>query len=44
VPFRSKAQRAYLYIHHPGVARKFAKETSKRQSKRLPAHVKRRKR
>lgn len=29
MPFKSKAQRAYLYANEPAVAKKFEKETKK---------------
>jgi len=41
MPFKSKAQRAYLYIHHPEVAKEFAKKTPK--GKKLPGHAKKKK-
>lgn len=41
MPFRSKAQKGYLFVHAPKVAKQWAKETPK--GKRLPAHVKGRK-
>jgi hypothetical protein len=34
---KSRAQRAYLHIHHPKVAAEFEKATPK--GKKLPAHV-----
>ena len=37
MPFRSQAQRGYLFAHHPEMAKRWAKETPKR--KRLPARV-----
>ena len=40
-PFSSKAQRAFLYIHHPDIAKRWSKETPK--GKKLPQHVKKRK-
>lgn len=39
--FKSKAQRAYLYIHEPEVAEEFASHTPK--GKKLPQHVKKKK-
>jgi hypothetical protein len=36
VPFASKDQRAYLFMHHPGVAKEFAAHTSDEQEKHLP--------
>jgi hypothetical protein len=38
MPFRSEAQRRYLWMHEPKVAREFAKKTQK--GKKLPYHVK----
>ena len=38
MPFKSKAQRAYLEIHEPAVAKEFAKHTLK--GAKLPQHVK----
>lgn len=38
MPFKSKAQRAYLYIHHPEVAKEFENHTPKGAV--LPKHVK----
>lgn len=35
MPFKSKAQRAYLYATKPGVAKKYSKKTAK--GKKLPA-------
>jgi hypothetical protein len=42
MPMRSRAQRAYLHIHHPKIAARFERETPK--GKRLPARAKKRKR
>jgi hypothetical protein len=42
MPFKSKAQRSYLYIHHPNVAKEFEKQTKK--GNKLPEHIKRKKR
>lgn len=36
-PMKSKAERAYLHIHHPKVAAEFEKHTPK--GKKLPAHA-----
>jgi len=41
MPFKSKAQRAYLYANEPGVAKKFSAHTPKNKS--LPKKVKERK-
>ena len=38
MPFESKAQRAYLFMHHPDVAKEFAEATPK--GAKLPEHVK----
>jgi len=37
VPFKSQAQRGFMYVHHPKLAKKFEKETPKGK---LPEHVK----
>jgi len=39
VPFKSTAQRGYLYAKHPEIAKEFASHTPK--GKKLPKHVKR---
>jgi hypothetical protein len=41
MPFKSEAQRKFLYARHPEIAKRFAAETPKK--KRLPAKAKRRK-
>lgn len=41
MPFKSEAQRRYLYAKEPKVAARFAKETPK--NAKLPARVKRKK-
>ena len=38
MPFKSKAQRSYLYANKPGVAKKFEKKTPKGKS--LPKRAK----
>ncbi len=38
MPFKSKAQRAYLYANNPKVAKEFASKTPK--GKKLPAKAK----
>jgi hypothetical protein len=38
MPFKSKAQRGYLYANNPKVAKEFEKKTPK--NKKLPQHVK----
>ena len=42
MPFESKAQRGYLFVHNPTVAREFAAATPK--GAELPEHVRKRKR
>lgn len=37
-PFKSESQRKFMYMHHPEIAKRWAKETPK---KRLPKHAKR---
>ncbi len=37
MPFKSNAQRAYLYINHPEIAKEFASHTPK--GAKLPDHV-----
>lgn len=37
MPFKSKAQRAFLFMHNPTVAKEFAAATPK--GKKLPKHV-----
>jgi hypothetical protein len=39
MPMKSQAQRAYLHIHHPKIAKRFEAETPK--GKKLPKHLKR---
>jgi hypothetical protein len=41
MPFRSKAQKGFLFAKHPKIAKKFASHTSKGQYKRMPKRVKR---
>lgn len=41
MPFKSKAQRAYLYANEPKVAKEFQSKTPK--GKKLPKKVKRKK-
>lgn len=38
MPFKSKAQRAFLFANKPELAKEFAKDSVK--GKRLPEHVK----
>lgn len=40
MPYKSKAQQAWMHIHLPKVAKRWDKHTSKRQFKKLPAYVK----
>lgn len=42
MPFVSKAQRGYLWVHHPDIAKEFADKTL--SIKNLPEHVKKKKR
>lgn len=41
MPFKSKAQKRFLYSQHPEIAEEFAEHTPK--GKKLPEHVKPRK-
>jgi hypothetical protein len=41
MPFKSNAQRRYLYANEPAIAKRFAKETPK--GKKLPERVKKKK-
>jgi hypothetical protein len=41
MPFKSQAQRRYMYSQHPKLAKKFERHTPK--GKRLPQHVRRKK-
>jgi hypothetical protein len=41
MPFKSQAQRGYMYAKHPEIAKEFEKHTIK--GKKLPYHVKKRK-
>lgn len=41
MPFKSQAQRRYLFANHPDIAERWAKETPK--GKKLPQHVKKKK-
>jgi hypothetical protein len=40
MPFRSRAQQAYLFAKEPSVAKEFAEHTPKSAYKKLPEHVK----
>lgn len=40
MPFKSKAQRRYLYANEPEVAREYEKHTPKKVGERLPEKVK----
>jgi len=42
MPFKSRAQRAYMYIHHPRIAKRWSKHTPK--GKKLPYKVRRKRR
>ena len=37
MPFKSQAQRGYLFVHHPEIAKRWAHETP--TMKKLPQHV-----
>ncbi|MFA5037297.1 MAG: hypothetical protein WC479_08990 [Candidatus Izemoplasmatales bacterium] len=37
MPFKSQAQRAWMHIHHPEMAKKWEEHTQK--GKKLPEHV-----
>lgn len=37
MPMKSQAQRAFMHIHHPGIAKRWEKETPK--GEKLPKHV-----
>lgn len=39
MPFRSRAQQGFLFANHPEIARRWAKETSKKAYKHMPEHV-----
>ncbi len=41
MPFKSKAQKAYLFSEHPKIAKKWAAHTPK--NKKLPARARKRK-
>ena len=38
MPFKSKAQAGYMWVHHPSIAKEFADKTV--DIKKLPYHVK----
>lgn len=38
MPYKSKAQAAYMHIHHPGIAKRWDSEYPEKKS--LPTHVK----
>lgn len=42
MPFKSTAQRAFMFIHHPDIARRWADKYG--GGKNLPKHVKRKRR
>ena len=39
MPFKSKAQKKYLFSQHPEIAEEFSEHTSKKAYKKLPEHV-----
>ena len=39
MPFKSKAQQAFLFSQHPEVAEEFAEHTPKSSYKKMPEHV-----
>lgn len=39
MPFRSKAQQAFLFAKHPDIAEKFSDHTPKSAYKKLPEYV-----
>ena len=41
MPFASKAQRGYMWVHHPEIAKEFEKKTL--SIKALPEHIKKKK-
>lgn len=43
MPFKSRAQQAYLFAKLPAVAKEFAAATPKSAYKKLPVHVKKQK-
>ena len=44
MPYLSKAQRAFMHIHHPDITKRWDKENPKSaHSKTLPNHVKKKK-
>jgi hypothetical protein len=43
MPFKSKAQAAYLYSQKPEIAKEFAEHTPKSAYKKMPEHVKKKK-
>jgi hypothetical protein len=40
MPFKSEAQRGYLFAHHPKVAKEFASHMTHQEEEALPEHVK----
>ncbi len=40
MPFKSTAQRGYLFAHHPEVAKEFASHMTHKEEMHLPEHVK----
>ena len=43
MPFKSKAQRGYMFAHHPEMAKEWASGMTHKEEKRLPEHVEREK-
>lgn len=41
MPFKSKAQMGYMFVHHPELAKEFAEKTV--NMKKLPKHVEKKK-
>lgn len=42
-PYKSKAQAAFLHINNPGLAKKWDKKYGRESKKKLPQHVKQKK-
>lgn len=38
MPFQSKAQMKYMYMHHPEIAKRWRKEYPNQNLKKLPEH------
>lgn len=41
MPFKSKAQKAFLFAKHPDIAKEFAEKTPQSAYKNMPEHVSR---